>query len=331
MEPIAIRYAIQNDERDDKALSFVKSFEKHLVIRHAPDDDDKRDHWHAIIWTDKTEQNVRTTMKNKVPGITGNKTYSVKAKVESRMDEQYRYLCHSTGEGHEVQVLSSTLAFVTPEWCKQQNAAFYKARREFKKDIKKRVSVVEECEDRAKANGIKSFRGIASIMLDVYADRKKAINTHHVKAQVRTIWLRLNGECAKPCLLDEICGPSGSYWTVEPTGKPTHHMIAGRKVCDINFEESNEVAVTSRLQPEVASGFRAAGAAELISNDESTQEVQLIQNGLHVPIRYRYQHQAQGHPSQAPSQEEGDDSVSSSGSSDTCCFTESFTDGYSSC
>lgn len=211
--PYAFRYTLSTEAVDNGVLKWINERSPgHLVIRHDADEEVKRDHWHALIWSDKKVPALRADFRKANPEVSGQGAYSlteIKQTGEEDPVEMYeRYMCHGKFDGDPVIVVSAHGAKYTPEWFREQNTAFYAARKEFKKKIEKRensVNMVNELVQACDLAGIREKREIAGKLVDKYIAERRPLNTFFAKSVVNTVWGVLNKGEARDALVDDIC------------------------------------------------------------------------------------------------------------------------------
>lgn len=214
MTAYAFRYDLRDSQCDAGVLKWINEKSPgHLVIKHSPDEDTKRDHWHALIWSDKKEQALRVDFRKANPEVTGNKAYSltvIKKKTDENPVEAYeRYMCHGEFEGDAVKVISAQGAKYTEEFFKELNAAFWQNRKKYKKKGEERAeapNAVNELLKIVNDAGIKDREEIALKLVRMCLHWRKPINTFYARNVVNTVWTLVNGEEAERELAREIAG-----------------------------------------------------------------------------------------------------------------------------
>jgi len=210
----ALRYTLRDTERDAEMLDWINNKSPgHLVVKHKADEDCNRDHWHALMWSNKKEDALRKEFKKKFPDIHGNTAYSltqIKAKNEDDPVEAYeRYMCHGEFAGDAVIVISAFGAKYTDSWFKEQNQAYYANQKEFKKHEKEKAeapNTVNELLKVVSAAGIIDREEIAMKLVNMTLSWRKGLNTFYARNVVNTVWALVNGEEAKRELAREIAG-----------------------------------------------------------------------------------------------------------------------------
>lgn len=214
VNPVAFRYDLRDPAGDAEVLQWINKVSPgHLVVKHSPDEDSKRDHWHALLWSDKQIPALRADFRKANPEVTGNKAYSlteVKKKTEEDPVEAYeRYMCHGEFEGDPVIVISAFGAKYTDEWFREKNKEFYQKRKEFKAKVAKRAeapNTVNELLKEVNVTGIKDREEIALKLVKMSLHWRKPINTFYARNVVNTVWAIVNGQEAERELAREIAG-----------------------------------------------------------------------------------------------------------------------------
>lgn len=212
MSAYKFRYTLVSEEADAVTLRWINARSpRHLVIKHGADEEVNRDHWHALVWSEKKLQALRVDFKKANPHVVGAAAYSLaELKDEGRGDpiETYeRYMCHGQFAGDAVMVVSAVGTKYTEAWFKDQNTAFWQARKEYKKKVEKRQAsgntvneLVAECE----AEGIRDRRGIALKLVRKFTAERRPLNTFYGKSVVNTVWCVLSTGEAELQLVDDM-------------------------------------------------------------------------------------------------------------------------------
>lgn len=187
-----------------------------LVIQHEADNDDARPHYHALFFSDRPDQSLRTALKNAVPSAAYN--YSIKDMPQDGVPSYLRYMCHGSARGDEVKIVFASLAKYTPAWAQTENRAFWDARKAFKQDqSKKTEDILSHCIEQAKSQGLRTYREVAAMVLDEYQARKKTFHVAHIRHQVLTIWHAVGGPEQKRDVIDFICGGTENFLPISTT------------------------------------------------------------------------------------------------------------------
>lgn len=187
-----------------------------LVIQHEADNDDARPHYHALFFSDRPDQSLRTALKNAVPFAAYN--YSIKDMPQDGVPSYLRYMCHGSARGDEVKIVFASLAKYTPAWAQTENRAFWDARKAFKQDqSKKTEDILSHCIEQAKSQGLRTYREVAAMVLDEYQARKKTFHVAHIRHQVLTIWHAVGGPEQKRDVIDFICGGTENFLPISTT------------------------------------------------------------------------------------------------------------------
>lgn len=210
--PYALRVVVQSDDEMAAVKRWISDKSPgHLVIQHDADEDERRPHWHALLWSDKKDQALRVDFKKANPAFVGNKAYSLTPIVKKGDDdpvEAYeRYMCHGNCDGDPVKVISAFGAKYTAEWFAAQNKAFYTKRKEFKRNEQKRSEtknmvndLLKECQEAAVSDKL----GIARKLVSMYVRESRPLNSYYAKGVVKTVWAKLNGAEAVDDLACEL-------------------------------------------------------------------------------------------------------------------------------
>jgi len=194
----ALRYSLTEKDIDVRVLRWiVEKSPGHLVVKHNADADVPRDHWHALIWTDKKEQALRFDFKKAVPEIVGNKVYSL-TEIKKKTDEDpvlayERYICHGSHEGDIVSVVSSCGLKYTEAWFVEQNELFYETRRTYAGESRrKNVDMVTHLVTVLRQANLKSREEIARRLVNFYKDEGRPLNVFFARSVVNTVWVTLD-------------------------------------------------------------------------------------------------------------------------------------------
>lgn len=154
-------------------------------------------HLHAILHSSKKEQALRSSFVRGCPGVSGNKSYSLK-KCDDDVDAYIRYIC----KGHD----STTPPLIwfrqgldyTEEVIASAHGQYWVNNAALVANAKKRQkvdggNVVEQIEKICKSRGYKSHerKEIAGVYLEVFRDARKGINVFAARAVVNTVCLLL--------------------------------------------------------------------------------------------------------------------------------------------
>lgn len=206
--PYALRTVCGSRDADVKAW-IVKQSPRHVIIKHEADTDEQRPHWHALMWSDKTEQNLRVQLTKAIPELKGNKGYSMKKLDVDRLAEYERYICHASSRGDEVIIISAATELdgkYSKEWAAKQNKEFYDRQDEYKKKQKKSKTPRQVAAAACTEKKIKELKGIAEVLVEAYREAEKPMNVFHMRSEVRLIYVKMNGEKGRDKVVDEILG-----------------------------------------------------------------------------------------------------------------------------
>lgn len=210
--PLKLRVFEDDGVPTDEIIAWLRERSPtHFVVRHAADADDSRPHFHALVWYGGA-QSFRVQLTKAFAVLKGNRMYSVGELPDADAVASYeRYMCHASGDGDRVEVLSRQAAVDAPAghyndmWCMQQNAEFWRARRAYKrvKDDSKENDVVR-LERRCREAGATTRRDVGEQLVSMFAADKRGMNVFHMRAIVNTVCVRLFGGDERRAIVDEI-------------------------------------------------------------------------------------------------------------------------------
>lgn len=182
------RYTLCDGERDAAVCAWVKKVDGHVLIQHDADEEVSRTHWHAILRGKKVEA-FRLEFKRQFPGA----DYSFGKIKEGEEDVYERYMCHGARRGDTVKLIASHGLKYTQEWAQEQNEAFYDAREEFKKRIKKKgkQSTIDELAEECRAQQVRDVRGVAVQMYQMWKRQKRVFNDVYMSQVCKGVCVQL--------------------------------------------------------------------------------------------------------------------------------------------
>lgn len=105
MPYLKFRYHLLDPTSDASVLAELTAFTEHLVIRHEADEKVARTHWHALLFTAETANNVRTRLKRRLPFL-NKSVYSVGVIRPGEHVRYVQYMCHMSGHNDPVVVVA---------------------------------------------------------------------------------------------------------------------------------------------------------------------------------------------------------------------------------
>lgn len=191
----------------ESVLAWLKETSPHhlLVVKHEADADDKRAHWHALLFSSSNAQALRVALTRKVKSASGN--YSLKEMPHSAVTSYTRYMAHGRHRGDEVVLVYTNLAKYTSAFLQAQNLQFWDDRAAFKKDkSKKDEDILSYCIAEAKSHKLTRIRQVAELVVDEYSARGKALYPIHLRAKILAVWYAIGDTRARREVIDEVMG-----------------------------------------------------------------------------------------------------------------------------
>lgn len=174
--------------RTDKEFVLVKSFVESIpdttgfAVREVAGENE---HWHWYLRTPKKIHAFRLALTKKVPGLTGNGAYSVKACTEP--EGYWRYMM----KGEAVEVPAEVVWSLGVEWTQEKLDSLHEAYWEENSRRKKRSagSVQDHVVDEAKRRAVQwdDRKELTKLYIKELVARAKPINTFAVKSSINVV------------------------------------------------------------------------------------------------------------------------------------------------
>lgn len=174
--------------RTDKEFAAVKAFVESVpdttgfAVREVAGDNE---HWHWYLRTPKKISPFRQALVKKVPGLSGNGAYSVKACTDN--EGYWRYIL----KGEAVEVPAEVVWQLGVEWTQEKFDQLHEAYWEENRKRRKRAagSVQDHVVDEAKRRAVRwdDRKELCRIYIKELVARSKPINTFAVKASVNVV------------------------------------------------------------------------------------------------------------------------------------------------
>lgn len=189
----AVRYTLEADAaRHESVLRWVKKeSDGYLVVQHDADEEVSATHWHMLLRTNKKKNAVRESFRRALEGI--DKTmYSMK-EGNGDVETYERYMCHGNGKGDVVKIIAAHGVKYTQEWAQEQNAAYWDARAEFKKNIKKKgkESTIDELVSECRSQNVETVRGVVTQVYLLFKRQKRVFNEVYMSQVVKGVCAQL--------------------------------------------------------------------------------------------------------------------------------------------
>lgn len=202
---MATAYALRVHEIEghERALEFVKQTGGHLVIRHQKDESDECVHWHALFYSALKVETLRARLVKAAPEIKSNKCYSLK--VCDNVEIYERYMCHGTGDGDLVDVVSSAGLKYSQGWAQIQNKVWWSTRKEIAKTkAKNKSGTMSELLQRCRKQQLTDATSIARECVEMFKEQERPINIFYCRGIVNGVWAKLGGPEAASTLAQLI-------------------------------------------------------------------------------------------------------------------------------
>lgn len=148
------------------------------------------EHWHFVLWSEKTVKQLRNSLLHAVPGLKGNASYSLTLCRD--LAKYQRYCCKGESEGAGCEVVWSHGLQYTDVFFEEQHAEYWTENRKMKKRALS-SSIIDSVIDQCKqlnvcwTNRVK----ISELYLKEVCARGKALNTFTGKSAVNSIQVAL--------------------------------------------------------------------------------------------------------------------------------------------
>lgn len=179
--PLKLRYTLSDvDDVNAKVVEWVqKKSPKHVIIRHNADGEVARPHWHALVYATNMAA-FRTAFSKAFPDIRGNAMYSMGTVNDGEEEIYVRYMCHSDGRGHPVDVVSLQHDMYGVGRLGELNEAYYAEQDRFRKEAKSKKkdksSTVDEVVARLRASAdIVTRHRIAQEVVNLLAEQRRPV------------------------------------------------------------------------------------------------------------------------------------------------------------
>lgn len=148
------------------------------------------EHWHFLLWSDKTVKQLRNSLLHAVPSLKGNGSYSL---TLCRDVEKYtRYMCKGESEGAGCEVAWSMGIQYTDEYFEQHHMDYWVENRKMKKRALS-SSLIDTVVDQCKQLRVEwtNRSKISELYLREVTARGKPLNTFTGKSAVNSIQVQL--------------------------------------------------------------------------------------------------------------------------------------------
>lgn len=203
--PVALRIFLGVVD-DEQLLRWVAATSPaHVVIRHDADKDDARPHLHMLLYGKgkKPMEYVRKKLKAEFPGLTGNGQYAMKIVDPATEDVYVRYMCHSSGRGDPVVVVSLQHSVYNRAMFVEMNKQFWDERAAF--DGKSRTATVAETYRRCMEGGVQPTRAnIARVAIDVVVETNRPVVVVYLRGVVNAVLVKMGVQREINAIVDAV-------------------------------------------------------------------------------------------------------------------------------
>ena len=214
---VKFRYTLGDNtpEQDHAVKQWIQEVSPgHLLIKHSADEEISRDHWHALLTISITMHGLRKSFKNKV---NVSKDQYAMAELPSDAIQAYqRYMCHSTGKGALVEVVSACGALYTEQFFVDNNNEFWDTQEAFKKAQKKRTNdkngLIDEVLKICKDDGVDTPLGVATVITQLFTKQKRVFQLHYLKAVQIAVMFQLDHKDTKKYVLQQMVESCVGYY-----------------------------------------------------------------------------------------------------------------------
>lgn len=198
-------FALRTDGSLDEVISWVnaQSFGGFAVKEVAGADNV---HWHWLLESGKTLKQIRSSFCRNVPGLVGNKSYSLT--VIRDVEKYARYMCKGDAEGKSPHVAWSNSLFYNDAKIEELHVEYWTNNKAMRK--RKVGTVADAVIDLAKQDNVRwsDRQTLAKMYIQELKSRDKPINMYSVKSNLNLVQVAL---CPDDSAIEDLANAALGY------------------------------------------------------------------------------------------------------------------------